>query len=201
MTPRPLEPSGLRLGRFLFIIILPFIVWSLNGIFGAVVLLREIRKVPVKAVNEAPDSVIRTDFSPAIAANGNRSQVSPGLAVIREGQAIGGAINGLIDSSQDTGLFYRVSFRIRMTPVWLAGTYGSDLQRAARYGIASPRTTQIYNTMRSVQRDGKIFHEGYILFDRRLDRAVERALSGFKQLTGKLGDLVHIEDEQKPWYD
>lgn len=201
VTPRP-ESSGPRVDLFLFIIILPIIVWSLNRLLGGAVLLREIRtQVTVNAVREALGSVIRTDFSPAVAANCNGSQVYPGLAVIREGQAIGDVVNGLADSSHDAILFYLVSFHIWTNSGGLAGIYRNDLKRDARYGKASPRTTGIYNTLRSVHQDAKKLHDGYKLFDRGLDTAVEEALTDFKQLTEKLGDLVHIEDEQNPWYD
>lgn len=85
VTPRP-ESNGPRVGRFLFIITLPLIVWSLNALLGGVVLLREIHNQgAVGAVSEALGSVIRTDFSHAFAQNGLQSdQLSPGVAAIQE---------------------------------------------------------------------------------------------------------------------
>lgn len=164
---------------FLIIALLWGCVFLLHGACG---------RADVRTMSSAASYVVQVDFCQSISNDVATLNTSSGLAVIQEDEAIGKAVNGLIESSRDLVRYSKVARNARKT----TGDLAAKVQRQDLL----PHSKEISKSMWSVHEDMKGFLSEYRYFEIKLKSVISVSVADFRKLVARFGKLTREKDDK-----
>jgi hypothetical protein len=147
----------------------------------------------IRTTSGALSWIIQIDPCQVVTENrGPPHQTSSGLAVIQGGQAVGQAVQDLVDSTYDAVLYSKVAQHVYET----TGDMALELQSLTLFSQGEA----LGHLMESVHEELDDFLTIYTDFENEMKTVVSVSVANFRKLSIRFDNLVRDSDEQPTWH-